>query len=172
MFEVVSGIYSVPGDPFLVEKAGDFFVDWGRERAEPDSGKVLHQFATLATLEEPEVGPAVVQFIRRFGSLVLCEEHKRYLLFPEHMRCKHLKPEPVSLWMELSGIVAKVLRVNASVSTAYGDFDGCMKAKEWTPLSPGEIEHKFYAPGTGLVYIEELKEKTVRVELVDVLFFP
>ena len=40
--------------------------------------------------------------------------------------------------------------------------------KEWTPLAPGEIEYKYYAPGVGLVFIEELKGKTVRVELVDV----
>ena len=40
--------------------------------------------------------------------------------------------------------------------------------KEWTPLAPGEIVHKYYPPGVGLVFIEELKEKTVMVELVDV----
>ena len=38
----------------------------------------------------------------------------------------------------------------------------------WTPLEPGEIEHKYYAPGVGLVFIEELKGKTVEVELVNV----
>ena len=42
--------------------------------------------------------------------------------------------------------------------------------KEWTPLAPGEIEHKYYAPGVGLVFIEELKGKTVMVELVEVLY--
>ena len=43
--------------------------------------------------------------------------------------------------------------------------------REWTPLEPGEIEHKFYCPqdgnfGPGLVFIEELKGKTVYVEYV------
>ena len=44
-----------------------------------------------------------------------------------------------------------------------------MKTKEWTPLEPGAIEHKFYC-SDGMVgelsRIEELKGKTVIVELV------
>jgi hypothetical protein len=64
--------------------------------------------------------------------------------------------------------MGKVLRLNVGVSIARGHFAGCLKTKEWTPLGPGVIEHKYYAPRIGLVLIEELKEKTVRVELVDV----
>jgi hypothetical protein len=67
---------------------------------------------------------------------------------------------------------AKVLRLNAKVSVEYGDFKNCLKTKESTPLEPGNIEHKYYAPGTGLVLIEELKEKTVRVELIDITYSP
>ena len=64
--------------------------------------------------------------------------------------------------------MAKVLRLDARVSLENGDsFEDCLKTKEWTPLNPGVIENKYYAPGVGLVLIEELKEKTVRVELVD-----
>ena len=62
--------------------------------------------------------------------------------------------------------MGKVLKLNASVSIDYGDYEDCLKTKEWTPLEPGSIEHKYYAPGVGLVYIEELKEKTVEVELI------
>ena len=62
--------------------------------------------------------------------------------------------------------MASVLRLNATVSIGFGDFDNCLKTKEWSPLEPGTIEHKYYAPGVGLVYVEELKGKTVRVELV------
>ena len=36
-------------------------------------------------------------------------------------------------------------------------------------LEPGNVEHKYYTPGVGLVYIEELKEKTVNVELVEII---
>lgn len=59
----------------------------------------------------------------------------------------------------------KVLRLNGDVSD-YCDND-CLVTKEWTKLDPGNVEHKYYAPGVGLVYIEELKEKTVIFELVD-----
>jgi hypothetical protein len=64
--------------------------------------------------------------------------------------------------------MAKVLRLNASVSVAYGDFEDCLKTKEWTPLEPGVIEHKYYARGVGLVLVEELKGKK-RVELIDII---
>jgi len=64
-----------------------------------------------------------------------------------------------------------VLRLNGKVSIEYGDFDGCLITREWTPLAPGEIEHKHYCPqagnpGPGLVFIEELKGKTVYVEFI------
>jgi len=42
----------------------------------------------------------------------------------------------------------------------------CMKTKEWTPLEPGEVEHKYYCDGD-LVLIEELKGKTVHVEIFE-----
>ena len=64
-----------------------------------------------------------------------------------------------------------VLRLNAKVSIDYGDFAACLMTREWTPLEPGEIEHKFYCPeegnpGPGLMFIEELKGKTVHVEYI------
>jgi len=65
---------------------------------------------------------------------------------------------------------AKVLRLNARVSIEFGEFDGCMKTKEYTPLEPGEVEHKYYCRlsegGFGLMLVEELKGKTRRVEYV------
>jgi len=66
-----------------------------------------------------------------------------------------------------------VLRLNAKVSNDYLDFEfeDCLMTREWTPLEPGEVEHKFYCPqdgnsGPGLMFIEELKGKTVYVEYV------
>ena len=63
--------------------------------------------------------------------------------------------------------MAKVLKLNAEVSVPYGDFDSCLKTKEWNPLESGN-EHKYYAPGVGLVLIEELKGGHKRVELIEV----
>ena len=68
--------------------------------------------------------------------------------------------------------MAAILRLNATVSIEFGDYDNCLKTKEWTPLERGSIEHKYYAPGVGLVYVEELKGKTVRVELVNITMTP
>lgn len=64
--------------------------------------------------------------------------------------------------------MAKVLRLNASVSVPYGEFEDCLKTKEWTPLDRGVVEHKYYAWGVGLVLVTELKGKSVRVELVEI----
>lgn len=68
---------------------------------------------------------------------------------------------------------AAVLRLNATVSITEGDYTNCLMTKEWTPLEPGEIEHKYYClnPAAngyspGLVFIEELKAKTVKVEFI------
>lgn len=66
---------------------------------------------------------------------------------------------------------ANVMRLNARVSIGMGDFENCLETREWTPLEPGEIEHKYYCPdatnpGPGLVYIEELKSKNLYVEYI------
>ena len=31
----------------------------------------------------------------------------------------------------------------------FGSFDGVLMTKDWTPLEPQLVEHKFYAKGTG-----------------------
>jgi len=62
-----------------------------------------------------------------------------------------------------------VTRTNGTVSIDYGDFDNCTVIKEWSPLEPGSVEHKHYClnpAGSGLVFIEELKQKTLYVEYI------
>lgn len=64
-----------------------------------------------------------------------------------------------------------VLRLNARVSIDFDDYEDCLVTREWTPLEPGSVEHKYYCPqygnpGPGLVYISELKERTVHVEYI------
>jgi len=63
--------------------------------------------------------------------------------------------------------LAKVERLNAKLSVPYGTFANALVTKEWTPLSPGAVERKYYVAGIGLVLTEELHGKgTVREELV------
>jgi hypothetical protein len=38
------------------------------------------------------------------------------------------------------------------VRVPYGSFDHVLETKEWTPLEPGYVEHKYYALGVGHVY--------------------
>jgi len=72
-------------------------------------------------------------------------------------------------WEEEAEDMAKILRLNTYIETeSFGDFEDCLKTKEWTPLEVGHVEHKYYCENIGLVLIEELKEKTVIVELVDI----
>ena len=57
--------------------------------------------------------------------------------------------------------MAKILKLNASVSIESGDFEGdwenCRKVKEWTALEPGgSVEHKYYCLGLGLLLINGL----------------
>lgn len=62
---------------------------------------------------------------------------------------------------------AKVLRLNASIEGRFGAFSDCLVTKEWSPLSPGAVEQKFYCPaGGGLMLVKELKGKTLRTEFV------
>lgn len=65
---------------------------------------------------------------------------------------------------------AKVLKLNARVSIEFGDYAHCLKTKEYTPLEPGSIEHKYYCRlsegGFGLMLIKGRHGKTVRVEYI------
>lgn len=66
---------------------------------------------------------------------------------------------------------ARILRVDAPASIGMGDYAECLKIKEWTPLSPGALEHKYYAPGVGLVQIVHVSGgRTLVVELTDIRF--
>jgi hypothetical protein len=63
--------------------------------------------------------------------------------------------------------MAKIEKLNGTVSVPYGDFSDVLVTKEWTPLEPGGIERKSYVSGIGLVLTEAFHGKgTVREELV------
>jgi hypothetical protein len=53
--------------------------------------------------------------------------------------------------------MAKVLERNGSAKVPYGSFDDMLVSKEWSPLEPGVVEHKYYAAGVG-----DVKEVTVK----------
>jgi hypothetical protein len=46
---------------------------------------------------------------------------------------------------------AEVVSITESIRSPAGEFRGCLKTEETTPLEPGAKEYKVYAPGIGLV---------------------
>jgi hypothetical protein len=116
MIQTVLGPASVPSRAVLVKgREGEVLVDWGKERADPAPERVLEDFPALAGLVEPEIGPAVVQLVQRFGPLGLCKEHQRGRLTWEHRDCTALRPEPVQLWAKHAREVARILQVKADL---------------------------------------------------------
>lgn len=52
---------------------------------------------------------------------------------------------------------AEVVSVDEKVKVPAGDFERCLKTRETTPLEEDEKEHKYYAPGVGLLIDEGMK---------------
>jgi hypothetical protein len=62
---------------------------------------------------------------------------------------------------------AEVLSVTATEATPAASCDGdCLITKDFTPLEPGVFEHKYYAPGVGMI-LEVDPETGERLELVE-----
>jgi len=65
--------------------------------------------------------------------------------------------------------MGKILTSRKVTTIPYGPQEDCIMIKEYSPLSPGEIEHKYYCEGLGLMVVEEnAGGKTVFEKLVDV----
>jgi hypothetical protein len=60
----------------------------------------------------------------------------------------------------------QVLSTDESVNVAFGSFTDVLQTEDTTPLEPGLVEQKYYAPGVGLVLEETVLGGSERVELV------
>jgi hypothetical protein len=60
----------------------------------------------------------------------------------------------------------QVLRLDVPVKVPYIDTRHALLTKEWTPLEPGVIDHKFYVRGIGTVLERTAKGPLERNELV------
>jgi hypothetical protein len=47
--------------------------------------------------------------------------------------------------------MAKVIQVGAAAEVTAGSYQNVLVTEESTPLSPDQVEHKYYAPGVGFV---------------------
>ena len=63
--------------------------------------------------------------------------------------------------------LAVVVALDATVTVPYGTFRGCLETRDFTPLEPDVEEHKFYAPGVGMVL--SVNSTGIRTELVAVI---
>jgi hypothetical protein len=52
---------------------------------------------------------------------------------------------------------AEIIRLDEVVHTPAGTFEGCLVTRETTPLEPGVVEFKWYAPGIGQIQDNELQ---------------
>jgi hypothetical protein len=60
----------------------------------------------------------------------------------------------------------QVLRLNVPAKVPYRSFPHTLLTKEWTPLEPGVIDHKYYVRGIGTVLEKTAKGPVERNELV------
>jgi hypothetical protein len=51
----------------------------------------------------------------------------------------------------------RILALGKSVTVPFGSFDEILVTEDWTPLEPKFLEHKYYAPGIGVVFEEIVK---------------
>lgn len=66
--------------------------------------------------------------------------------------------------------VAQILSLSATVTVPFGGtYNNCVQIAEWNLLEPGVIEHKFYAPGLGLVRAVAVKGGSDFEDLVDII---
>lgn len=62
----------------------------------------------------------------------------------------------------------QVLGLSTSVSVPYKSFSGAVLTKEWTPLEPDVLDHKYYVEGIGTVKETSVKGPREEMVLVDV----
>jgi len=60
----------------------------------------------------------------------------------------------------------EVVGMRYAVTVPYRHFSGAMLTKEWTPLEPRVIDHKYYVRGIGTVLEQTVKGGNERNELV------
>jgi hypothetical protein len=64
--------------------------------------------------------------------------------------------------------MGEVLALDDSVSIGFGNYQDCLKIKDWTPLEPDVVEHKFYSKQVGNLILEEkVAGESGRMELIE-----
>ncbi len=69
--------------------------------------------------------------------------------------------------------IGQVLRLDALVSIGLGQYVHCLQIKEWTPLEPAVVEHKYYCQAVGnLALAKKVAGGSGQIELVEMRSVP
>jgi hypothetical protein len=60
----------------------------------------------------------------------------------------------------------------AKVTVPYGAYRHALRTREWTPLEPGVVDHKFYVRGIGMVAERSARGPRERADLIAVTHSP
>jgi hypothetical protein len=147
---VVSDLLYIRGK--LEERTSDYYTQdakgnvwyFGEKTAELDEHGNVKNTAGSWTAGVHGAKPGIFMFVRpRVG---------------QSARQEYLKGEAEDHFQ----VVAKAVAATVPFKT----FRGAMLTKEWTPLEPGVIDHKYYARGIGTVLEQTVKGGNERNELV------
>lgn len=65
--------------------------------------------------------------------------------------------------------VGQILSLNATITVPFGGtYTNCLQIAEWNLLEPGIIEHKYYAPGVGLLRAIAVEGESGFEDLIDI----
>lgn len=65
--------------------------------------------------------------------------------------------------------IGAVLSLDESVTVQYGSFNNVIMTRDWDPLEPEVVEHKWYAQGIGVIKEQETGGEGEQVELIDIV---
>jgi hypothetical protein len=64
--------------------------------------------------------------------------------------------------------MGEVLALGDSVSIGLGSYQNCLKIKDWTPLEPNVVEHKYYSKEAGNLILEKkVAGESGQMELIE-----
>jgi len=63
--------------------------------------------------------------------------------------------------------LGRILNLDASEDVPYGAYSNCLQTADFTPMEPGVLEHKYYAPGVGKILAVHVNTGT-REELIKI----
>jgi hypothetical protein len=65
--------------------------------------------------------------------------------------------------------MATVVSKKEKVTVPFGAFKNCLKTEDFTPLSPGNVEHKYYARGIGFIKSIKIRGGNEQIGLVKII---